>query len=318
MSIRKVAKRTIRASMQPLCNRLCDVNRFVPLGHYYSPLPNDENFHSINTTSVDSERDWNELEKRNNSPAGIDFNEAAQLELVEQLGEFYKALPNFPVDKEEGFRFYYNNHNFSYPDATVFYCLLNELRPKKIVDVAGGHTTNLMLDMNDICFKDDPMHITLIEPYPDRIDSYMKDQTALDKLYCKVQDVDPELFQSLDAGDILFLDTTHVSKMGSEVNYLAFNILPLLKSGVIVHIHEIFYPFEYPASFYGKGKYWNEIYMWRAFLMHNDAYEIVMWNSWLAKKHPELLRQHMPEFFRTGRAKVNVQMEGSSIWLRKL
>ena len=318
MTIKKLAKKGIKVAIQPLCNRVCEFNRFVPAGHYYSPIPDAENFDSIYRSPDGSEYDWKELERRNNSLAGIDFNERAQLELLKKLGEAYKSRPGFPDFKEPNFRFYFMNHYYSFADATVFYCLVNEIRPRRIVDVAGGNTTTMMLDMNDFCFHDDPMQITLIEPHPDRIEGYMGGETGLDKIYEKVQDVDPLFFQSLEAGDILFLDTTHVSKMGGEVNYLVFNILPLLKPGVIIHIHEVFYPFEYPTSFYSDGKAWNEIYLWRAFLMHNTAYEIVLFNSWLSKKHRELLRQYMPDFFRKGRPHVNVQNEGSSLWLKKL
>jgi hypothetical protein len=318
MTFRKFAEKTIKTSMQPLCNRFCDFNRFIPLGHFYSPMPNSEDYDSIHALSGNVEADWRELEEQNNSTAGIEFNESAQLQLLAQLGDNYKTRPNFPVNKTDNIRFRFNNHYYSYADATVFYCLINRLRPRKIVDVGGGNTTRLMLDMNDTCFKDAPMHITLVEPYPERIEGYMGSETALDKIYSKVQHVDLNVFRSLEAGDVLFLDTTHVSKMGSEIHYLAFKIFPLLKPGVVIHIHEIFYPFEYPASFYAEGKFWNEIYMWRAFLMHNKEYEILLFNSWLSKKHPEILRKHMPDFFRTGRPDVNVQNEGSSLWLRKL
>jgi hypothetical protein len=318
MTIKDTAKRAIKSSLTPLCERVCPAERFVPPGHFYSPISSPDNFKEIYESSDGAEVDWPELERRSNSPAGIDFNEAAQLELLESLGEAYKTRPDFPDSQHHDYRFYYLNHYYSYPDATVFYCLVNTIRPRRIIDVAGGNTTTLMLDMNDTCFRDDPMHITLIEPHPERVEPYLGEESGLDKLYCRVQEVDEDLFRSLEPNDVLFLDTTHISKMGGEVNYLAFRIFPLLKPGVVIHIHEIFYPFEYPSSFFRSGKSWNEIYMWRAFLMHNKDYEILMFNSWLSKMHTEAMRDAMPDYFKQGNAHVNVQTEGSSLWLRKL
>ncbi len=317
-AIKELVKKSIKKIASPFCNRVGEINNFVPPGHYYSPIPGDEDLCSVfgsleEAASVDSKK----LEARNNSAAGLQLNESKQIQLIEEFGAFYKTCPRFPVKKTEEYRFSYDNPYFSYADTTVFCCLVQKFKPRKIIDVGGGVTTTLMMDMNDLFFKNNPMNITLIEPHAENIEHYLKGDQSVERIFKKIQDVDPAVFTSLNAGDILFLDTSHVSKMGSEVNFLVFNVLPLLKPGVIIHIHEIFYPFEYPIEFYNTYKYWNEIYLWRAFIMHNTEYEIILFNSWFARKHTELLRKNLPDYFLTGRQGVIPQCEGSSLWLQK-
>ena len=308
-SLKKTIKIAIRNTMAPACERVCEVMKFAPPGHFYSPIPSVDDYHWVHSS--------NNLEAHTNSSEGIDFNEEGQLKLLDEISKFHSSLPDFPYNKTSQYNFYYDNDYYSFPDASVFFCLVNYLKPQKIIDVGGGNTTTLMMDCNKHCFKDNPIDITVIEPYPDRMAHLVSHDSTVKKLFMRVQDCDLSLFESLKKDDILFLDTTHVSKLGSDVNYLAFNVFPRLQSGVVIHIHEMFYPFEYPKEFFDTGKCWNELYFWRAFLSHNDKYEILLHNSYLAKKFPELLRSKIPNYFKTGRKLVNVQNEGSSLWLRK-
>src|SRR5690606_22964232 len=94
-------------------------------------------------------------------------------------------------------------------------------------------------------------------------------------------------FDRLEADDILFIDSTHVAKTGSDVNYILFEILPRLKSGVLIHFHDVFYPFEYPRDWVFAGRNWNEDYLLRAFLMYNPAFEIILFSHYLHKHHPD-------------------------------
>ena len=123
-----------------------------------------------------------------------------------------------------------------------------------------------------------------------------------------IQDVDFKIFRELESGDVLFIDTSHVSKIGSDVNHILFQILPLLQAGVHVHIHDIWYPFEYPRDWLSRGMFWNEAYMLRAFLMNNQNYEIVMFNNYVLKSMPEVVQKSFPRF---------VEQPGASLWLRR-
>ena len=123
----------------------------------------------------------------------------------------------------------------------------------------------------------------------------------------KVQEVALDFFRELEKGDILFIDSSHVSKCGSDLNYLLFNVLPILNKGVFIHFHDIFFPFEYPKEWVIGGRNWNENYLIRAFLMNNKNYEICLFSHYLHIHHPDIF-QNMPL------AKKDF---GGSLWLEK-
>src|SRR6202035_2845754 len=123
-----------------------------------------------------------------------------------------------------------------------------------------------------------------------------------------VQDVPVSTFSTLNENDILFIDSTHVLKTASDVHYELFSILPSLNEGVLIHVHDIQYPFEYPRQWLFADNYsWNEIYALRAFLMYNSAFEVVFWNALFAQRQPKLVYETNPLF---------LKYPGSSIWLR--
>ena len=124
-----------------------------------------------------------------------------------------------------------------------------------------------------------------------------------------LQDIELSYFDILNEGDILFIDSTHVSKVNSDVNYLFFEILPRLKKGVYIHLHDIFYPFEYPKEWIYKGMIWNELYLLRAFLQNNNDYEIIFFQNMMMKTHEKLYREEWP---------FNHSLHGGSFWMRKI
>src|SRR5262249_1522191 len=132
-----------------------------------------------------------------------------------------------------------------------------------------------------------------------------------------VQEVAPAVFEELERGDILFIDSSHVSKTYSDVNYLFFEILPRLRSGVYVHLHDVFYPFEYPKEWVYQGRGWNEAYLARAFLQYNDAFEIQLFNSFLERFHRDRLSRTMPLCTRYVDANM-VATSAQSLWLKKV
>jgi hypothetical protein len=303
-SAKRRFKRALLLPLRPFCVRACEHMVLFPPGHYYSPIPSDEDHRTA-------------LASQSASHEGIDLREDAQLALLGQMREHYPAIPGFPREAAGQFRFFYGNHYYSYSDTTMLACLLAHVRPRRFVDVGGGFTTFLMLDLNETVFRDDPVELHVIEPYPERLRSRLRPGDRLGLVVDKVQNVELSFFEQLQSGDVLFLDSTHVSKLGSDVNHVVFEILPRLAPGVLVHVHEIFFPFEYPSSFYFDGKFWNELYLWRAFLMFNPAFEVLLFNSYLEQRHAPLLWQWFPRYFEKGDPKVVVQNQGSSLWLRK-
>ena len=168
-------------------------------------------------------------------------------------------------------------------------------KPRRIIEVGSGYSSCVILDTNDLFF-DGSISCTHIEPYPDLLHRPVGPEMneTLDIRQSKLQDVPLTLFDELQANDMLFVDSTHVSKAGSDVNTLFFDVLPRLKPGVLVHLHDIFYPFEYRRDWLEEGRAWNEAYLLRAFLQYNHSFRILFFSAYVAVTRQEWLRQNMP------------------------
>jgi hypothetical protein len=195
---------------------------------------------------------------------------------------------------------------FAPRDATVYYAMLQHLRPRRIMEIGSGFTSALALDARERGLPD--LELTFIEPYPDRLYDLLgeRDRANCTIIPSPVQDVPIESFDQLGEGDILFVDNSHVAKTGSDVNWIMFNVMPRLADGVVVHIHDIHWPFEYIAEWLEDGRSWSEIYLVRAFLMFNGRCSVLLFNDWMWHHHPELWTTLNPKF-RSGT---------SSLWLR--
>jgi predicted O-methyltransferase YrrM len=268
-----------------------------PIGHFYSPIVNRNAVEKYLPTLL------------NSRPLEIDLNTTKQVELLEQLQSHYKHLP-FEVNKNGNTRYYYNNVHFCYADAILLFCFLNHLKPKKIIEVGSGFSSAIMLDTNELFLKN-KTELHFIEPYPQRLFSLFKNEENQqhEVKVAKVQDINLSYFEQLEADDLLFIDSTHVSKTGSDVNYLLFEVIPRLKKGVIIHFHDIFYPFEYPQNWImSDGFGWNEDYILKAFLMYNSSFEILLFNSYIINNNLLWFENNMP---------LCLKNTGGSLYLRK-
>jgi predicted O-methyltransferase YrrM len=272
---------------------------FVPPGHFYSPIPGlDE---------IDRYR-RHALQPLPDTILAVDLNQSEQTENLRAMIAEYQALPAFPADKAAGLRYYYLNSEFAYQDAIALRYFFRRYRPRRVVEVGCGYSSACMLDTADANAL--PTEFTFVEPYPERL---LENMTESDKVRCslrveKLQDVDLAVFTRLQEHDVLFIDSSHVAKLCSDVNWYMFEILPRLASGVVVHIHDINYPFTDPAHFVEQGRAWTEAYVLRAFLMYNASFRIIGWNPYYSLMRPELMAQ-MP---------LCVQYGGGSFWMRKL
>jgi predicted O-methyltransferase YrrM len=253
-------------------------------GHFYSPIPDKKDIQVYLQSRKTGEADV----------AGVKMNKDSQYSLVQDFIVFYKDL-EFPHRKNSGKRYYYENDWFSYCDAIFLYSFLRKYKPRKIIEVGTGYSSAVMLDTVDQIFTDFP-DITFIDPYPQRLNGLLKenDKENVKLMEKKVQDVPIEVFTSLEKGDLLFIDSSHVLKAGSDVQMLLFEVLPLLKPGVFVQFHDVFYPFDYPSEWLKEGRYWNENYFLRAFLSYNDSWEIVLFNSYVNHVFNNLIKYKMP------------------------
>lgn len=274
-------------------------NSCFPAGHFYSPI-----------VSVDDiknrERDiWND--KQTDHLLSIDLNVTGQVELLEILSGYYKEM-QFTSNKEESRRYYFENDFYSYTDGIILYCMMRHYKPKRIIEVGSGFSSALMMDVNAEYFNNS-IHLTFIEPYAERLFSLLdnKDKQNVLILEDSVQKVELEYFKKLERGDFLFIDSTHVSKTGSDVNHILFQILPVLQEGVIIHFHDIFYPFEYPKNWVMMGRNWNEDYILRAFLSYNNQFEIKVFSHYLHLHHSNVFSE-MP---------LTYKNFGGNLWIEK-
>jgi len=272
---------------------------FAPPGHFYSPHPD---LHEVEARAA---------ELFGTVPAavpGVELNDEGQLALVAEFARYYGDLP-WADEARPPLRYYYGNHFFCHGDAIALSSLLRHVRPRRVVEVGSGFSTAVMLDTWEQFGA--PAHLTCIEPYPDRLRSLLRPDEGERCVVReqKLQDVEPALFATLAAGDVLFADCSHVSKVGSDVNRLVFEILPSLAVGVWVHFHDIFYPFEYPRSWFHEGRAWNEAYLLRAFLQYNHAFQIRFFGSYLHARHAAAITHHLP---------LTARNPGGSLWLQKV
>lgn len=276
-------------------------HRFVPPGHFYSPLPAAE----------DIERDAARLfpEMLPRTLPGIDLREAEQMRLLEDCRTFYAEMP-FTPERQARLRYRFDNDAFSYADAIFLYFMLRHLRPKRVIEVGSGHSSCVMLDTDEF-FLGGATEFVFIEPYPDLLYSLLKpgDTERITIHPKRLQDVPLSVFEALGEGDILFIDSTHVAKLGSDVCFLFAEILPALRPGVVVHVHDIFYPFEYPRYWFEEGRAWNEAYLLRAFLQTNSAFQIELWNHFISVFHRDFLAEAMPLCLRN---------PGAGLWMRRV
>jgi len=212
----------------------------------------------------------------------------------------------FKYEKQPNLRYYFQNDFFGKGSGIILYSMMRTLKPKRIIEIGSGFSSALMMDVNDLFF-DNKLKITFIEPYPKRLYSLIseKDKANYQVIPEIVQNVDLEMFKKLEPNDILFIDSSHVVKAGSDVQHIFFKILPELKSGVYIHFHDIFYPHEYPKQWvFDVGRSWNENYFLTAFLMYNNQFKIVLLANYLWHHHKNYLK--------------DIEADGgSSAWLKK-
>lgn len=273
---------------------------WVPPGHYYSPIA------SLQEIRSNEDRIFGIIEKE---IPGIDLCEAEQIDLLNQFGKYYAELP-FGSYKQANLRYFFENQSYSYSDAIFLYCMIRHIRPKKIVEVGSGYSSCAILDTNELFF-DNKISCTFIDPYPKLLLSLINDsdKDRIEIIPKRLQDIGVEKFSILSAEDMIIIDSTHVSKVDSDVNYIFFKLLPHITPGIYIHFHDIFYPFEYPKEWIYEGKAFNEDYILRAFLQHNKAFKIIIFNHFLECFHREYFLKEMP---------LCMKNCGGSIWIKKI
>lgn len=244
------------------------LNLHVTPNDYYSPIP------SVKDLPPD-------IHDRRASLAGIDMNLAGHEALLRDV------LPRYLAEYAPA-----PNGGLSLADAYVLYALIRDRKPRRMVEIGGGDSTFIsMAAIERNRAEGHPCHFTCIEPYP-RDFLRRADWPDYNLVVAKVQDVDLSLF---DDTDILFIDSSHVSKIGSDVNHEMFEILPRMKRGSLIHWHDIVIPTNYWRDWTESGtQFWNESYLLHAFLMFNSEFRVLWAARWFKLEQPDRLAAALP------------------------
>jgi hypothetical protein len=286
--------------------------------HYYWPVP-----------------DFKELEAREwpaeRPPIGVDLGLEKQLDFLQNVVPQYQSEfgPDSGAMAGAGYR--RCNGFFETVDAEIAYCLVRHLKPKRIIEVGGGHSSRVMAAALEQNLKVDGVRgaMLTIDPNPDRFPKEaLSDRVQL--IPASVQSVDLDVFLSLEDGDFLFLDTTHVVGIGSDVVREYLEILPRINPGVLIHAHDIFIPSDYPQNLVLKSlSFWSEQYLLEALLMFNPRFEVVWGSSAMQSFKPQALEWAFPHWKQSyqnmsaEKRRFLPSIDGqrvwpSSFWMRKM
>lgn len=268
--------------------------------HFYSPVP-----------------DIREVEpslwEKPSALVGVEMWDAEQQSLMENCFASFQPECTFPPHPTHiPHQFFIQNGYFGYVSAVAMYSLVRQRHPQRIVEVGAGNTTYLLaaaLERN--AAEGHPGVLVSVEPYPN--EALSQGFPGLTQLIQKpVQQVDLAEFTTLQAGDILSIDTSHAVRTGGDVNFLFLEVLPRLAPGVLIHIHDIFLPDEYPHSWLERRTFWTEQYLLHAFLIYNKAFRVIWGQRYAELRFPALFKRVFG-----GRAGWDDNFDSYSFWIER-
>jgi methyltransferase family protein len=233
--------------------------------------------------------------------AALDFNEPVALDLLRNVfPRFRDEYAGFPREPTAPGGFYLSNGYFEAVDAEVLYCMIRDARPRQVIEVGSGYSTLIARQALSV---NGSGHLVAIDPEPRAAIAHAIDEHIAQP----VQALDPAFFERLEPNDILFIDSSHVVAAGGDVTYLFFDVLPRLKGGVRVHVHDIFLPLDYPPRWVAAGN--TEQYLLLAFLSYNRAFEVLWPGSFMRERHFDLVARTFPS--------CTSETRPGSFWMRR-
>ncbi len=272
--------------------------------HYYAPVPD----------AADLPPDyWQQI----SSMPGVDLRLGQALDFLEQAVprhiEGFRA--RFPLHRTPGQDFFLINGTYMAVDAHVYWCLIQEYMPKRIIEI-GAHASTMVATAATaaVAARGGPScSIHAIEPFPS--DYLLREHGRTITLHRqKVQDIPLGMFEELEAGDMLFVDSTHMLRTGSDVQYEFLEVLPRLRPGVFVHVHDVSLPKHYPKVYFDNRIYWNEQYLLQAFLAFNHRFEVVWPGNAMMLAYPEPMQRIFTEYHDMRAAYPS--SEPTAFWMR--
>lgn len=276
-----------------------DSKLWVPPGHFYSPLVDPAEPSVVQSMLSEAHPTV--------PPASFGISEEEMLHWFHVIAKEYARRP-FPEKPAAGLLYYYSNPNFPLADALALQGFMLSGQPGRYIEIGSGFSSCAAIDINDR-YLGGGVDMTFIEPHPElALELIGADSPYRNRfLKSKLQDVPLDVFQSLGKGDILFIDSSHVAKTGSDVLDYLFRVLPCLAPHVLVHVHDIFYPFEYPKDWIAdQNRSWNEAYFLRAFLQGNPMFRVLYMSDFFYKCRRDLVAEKMP---------LCIAHRGGSVWM---
>src|SRR6185369_3944624 len=268
--------------------------------HFYSPVPDLRDLSAIPGF-------WG----REFAMTGVDLQEKSQQSFLETVVSCYRAECGFPRKPTSNPHDYYSeNSYFGFASAAAMHAAVRHFRPRTIIEVGTGHSTKVLAGAACLNAAEGvTTELVAIDPYPNR--DLLSELPGMKQVIAKkVQEVDLQLFATLQHNDILSIDTSHAVKVGGDVVFLYLEVLPRLPGGVIVHIHDIFLPLDYPQAWLEQRYFWNEQYLLHAFLIFNQQFEVVWGQKFSELRFPELYHEAF-----AGRTEGAENFNSHSFWL---
>lgn len=254
--------------------------QIVPV-HYYSPVPN----------ILELQRTKSLWAKRSDLP-GVSVNLDEQVNNLRSICLPYRKEYAGNKIYQEGVAKHFGL-GYGYIEAQALHAVIRFYNPKRIIEVGGGVSTYCMSKAQEMNINNTGDAITCIEPYPSDM---LKELNNVNIITQKVQSIPINVFRLLEKNDILFIDSSHTVKPGSDVNYLVLEVIPCLRSGVIIHFHDIYLPFDYQRNVLHTLFHWTETSLLRAFLIFNKKVHIIFCLSQLHYDRKEALAEVFPEY----------------------
>jgi len=276
---------------------LMKVGVFPIRDHYYEPL-----FHP---------RHLKISLRQDRALPGIDLNDKGQLELLNRF-TFNEELKKIPLEKTANLEFYYHNPSIGTGDSEYLYSVIRLFKPKRILEIGSGNSTLMAINAIKQNKKEDQDYScehVCVEPY----ECKWLEKLGIKIIRQKVEDIDKRVFTDLEANDILFIDSSHIIRPQGDVLFEYLEILPILKKGVLVHVHDVFSPKDYLDDWVLKYiKLWNEQYLLEAFLTFNNEFKIIGALNYLKHHYFKELSTKCPILAN------DVNQEPCSFWLLKV
>jgi len=249
---------------------LCLKQGFLPMRvHYYSPIPD--------LLDLMQRQVW----QRKSDLPGLDFRSEQQIEFLRSLGAQYGdecKWPSAPTGNPQ--EFYTENNSFSFGCAASLHSILRYYKPRRVFEIGSGNSSLVFSAALRRNLADGyPCEYTIIDPYPAPLVKSGELSSLTKIIPERVELADLSLFKNLSEGDILFIDSGHTVRTGGDVNFLFLDVLPRLAPGVIVHIHDINLPYEYPEIYFTNPSFrmfWTEAYLLQAFLTFNSEFDVLL------------------------------------------